>query len=332
MYMFDAAPDEMKKKRNQRKDGSVLIKMQKVAAMVEPTETVHSATGEILTQRHIDELETASPVPGEPHVVDASPRPRRTRATKGTDNEKTFGRTQRGGRVQKLPPTRKSRGRSTLHHTRPSTPRYAPTEDENMEFKLTVGYLGRIRKSSTLQVYQDLSSSNFGSDRSAEAQNPFFSQPMGSTTSTHGHLAYLPTAYASEMTIVDPYRPLRERLAAHDLSGSIHDKENVAPVLHTMLHGCSPQMTASTMLHHDASIDSAEQLLSSSSSMGGPAGGMFSYYNSLNDDGSLTPSSSYFPNPLMPINNSAGRRRLPKPWTPSRSVVEALDAPAPLFE
>lgn len=324
MHMFDAAPDDMKRKRNQRKDGSVLVRMEKTAAMVEPTETVHSATGEILTQRHIDELETASPVPGEPSVLDMTPKPRRTKAGRHSGSEKRFGRARRVRKVHKSPLARKSRGRSNLHDTQAPIPRYAPTEDENMEFKLTFGNIGNRRLTSPLHIYQDLSSSSFGGDGSAEVHNPFFSQPLATAVSSQGHLAYLPTAYAPEVPAADPYRALRERLAVSDLRGFLHDKENIAPSHQTMLHGYSSQVLNPSMLHHHTGVASAEQFLESTS-IGEASRSIFPHYDPF-----ITPSR--FPNPLMPILNSARRRKLPKPYTPPKSTDQALGAQAPFFE
>lgn len=60
MALFDAATSEMKRKRNQKKDSSVLRRMKHLAALVQPLEAVYSPTGELRKERHLDDLEDAS--------------------------------------------------------------------------------------------------------------------------------------------------------------------------------------------------------------------------------------------------------------------------------
>ena len=61
MDLFDAATQEMQQKRNQKKDASVLRRMEKLAGLVEATEVVYSRDGDnVLKARHIDDLEDAS--------------------------------------------------------------------------------------------------------------------------------------------------------------------------------------------------------------------------------------------------------------------------------
>ncbi len=61
MDLFDAATQEMQQKRNQKKDASVLRRMERLAGLVEPNEVVYSRDGDnILKTRHIDDLEDAS--------------------------------------------------------------------------------------------------------------------------------------------------------------------------------------------------------------------------------------------------------------------------------
>lgn len=57
MNLFDAAPEEMKRLRNQKKDGSVLKHMERQSKLVIPSEITYSPGGSILRQRHIDDLE-----------------------------------------------------------------------------------------------------------------------------------------------------------------------------------------------------------------------------------------------------------------------------------
>jgi hypothetical protein len=64
MDLFDSATPEMKRMRNQRKDGSVLEQMMIGSAAVEPTEWVFNADGELERTRYIfdDSASIESPV------------------------------------------------------------------------------------------------------------------------------------------------------------------------------------------------------------------------------------------------------------------------------
>lgn len=53
MSIFDSAPPDMRRKRNQRKDGSILAQMQLNSTLVEPTEFVFFADGDLKKQRRI---------------------------------------------------------------------------------------------------------------------------------------------------------------------------------------------------------------------------------------------------------------------------------------
>ncbi len=53
MDIFDSAPPEMKRRRNQKKDGSVLAQMQLNSTLVEPTELIFLADGEFKKERRI---------------------------------------------------------------------------------------------------------------------------------------------------------------------------------------------------------------------------------------------------------------------------------------
>lgn len=53
MNLFDSATPEMKRMRNQRKDGSVLEQMIATSNVVEPVEFVYHADGELRNTRDI---------------------------------------------------------------------------------------------------------------------------------------------------------------------------------------------------------------------------------------------------------------------------------------
>ncbi|KAI9827590.1 MAG: hypothetical protein M1826_006252 [Phylliscum demangeonii] len=61
MNIFDSAPPAMRRKRNQRKDGSVLAQMQLNSALVEPTELIFWADGDLKKERRIYSPPDCSP-------------------------------------------------------------------------------------------------------------------------------------------------------------------------------------------------------------------------------------------------------------------------------
>lgn len=78
MDIFDAATEQMRRKRNQKKDENVLKMMEKTSRCVEPTELVFSPTGMLRRQRVISgEVEDSSPLRGEWPIPKRIPRPKR---------------------------------------------------------------------------------------------------------------------------------------------------------------------------------------------------------------------------------------------------------------
>lgn len=78
MDIFDAATEQMRRKRNQKKDENVLKMMEKTSMCVEPTELVFSPTGILRRERVISgEVEDSSPLRGESPIPRRIPRPKR---------------------------------------------------------------------------------------------------------------------------------------------------------------------------------------------------------------------------------------------------------------
>ncbi|KAF9886056.1 hypothetical protein FE257_012112 [Aspergillus nanangensis] len=83
MDIFDSATEQMKRKRNQKKDESLLKKMERTSLCVEPTELVFSPTGALRKQRVISgNVEDSSPLKGETPI----PRRRAKRALAQADS------------------------------------------------------------------------------------------------------------------------------------------------------------------------------------------------------------------------------------------------------
>ena len=73
MDIFDAASPDARRKRNQKKDGSILEQMKANSAVVEPTELIFYSGGELKKRRYITGQVESSP------IEEASPKPRRQR-------------------------------------------------------------------------------------------------------------------------------------------------------------------------------------------------------------------------------------------------------------
>lgn len=80
MDIFDSATEQMRRKRNQKKDGSILKRMEKTSESIEPTEMVFSPTGILRKERFISgNVDDSSPLKGETPV----PKRRATRPKRG---------------------------------------------------------------------------------------------------------------------------------------------------------------------------------------------------------------------------------------------------------
>ncbi|OAL74742.1 hypothetical protein A7D00_0336 [Trichophyton violaceum] len=79
MDIFDSATEEMRRKRNQKKDGSIIKQMEETSESVEPTELVFSPNGTLRKQRVISGMvDDSSPLKGETPIPKTKvTRPRR---------------------------------------------------------------------------------------------------------------------------------------------------------------------------------------------------------------------------------------------------------------
>ncbi|KPI45847.1 uncharacterized protein AB675_524 [Cyphellophora attinorum] len=79
MALFDAASPEEARKRNQKKDASVVKRMERLSQLVEPAEVTYSAEWSPRKNRHIDDLDDASSlIEGEsPLMIKPKPKPKR---------------------------------------------------------------------------------------------------------------------------------------------------------------------------------------------------------------------------------------------------------------
>lgn len=164
MDLFDAATEDMRRRRNQKKDGSVLKKMERISKSVVPDEAIYSPGGTWLKTRVITgDFEDTSPLKGETPV----PKPTRKRRQPLAE---TDGNVPRASSLKGRTMGRRSRTRGPRDMPKkaspyiPSSPvagsyrpasRFAPTQDENMEFKLTVGNIKDRKKRGNFAIFND---------------------------------------------------------------------------------------------------------------------------------------------------------------------------------
>lgn len=165
MSIFDSASDEMKKKRNQKKDGSLLKQMEKTSEIVEPQEIIYSPQGSLAKIRTITGMvEDSSPLKGEsPIPKKRLPKAKRPALAPISGNMVHLPRRETkasltNGKISEPRaavwqgiPMYEQRSSSNASFHQNST--FIPTEDENREFKLTVGNLKP--RSSGIQVFKD---------------------------------------------------------------------------------------------------------------------------------------------------------------------------------
>ncbi|KAG5301172.1 hypothetical protein I7I48_01098 [Histoplasma ohiense] len=107
MDIFDSATEQMRKKRNQKKDVSILKQMEKTSENVEATELVFSPGGTLRRERPISgEVDDTSPLTGESPIPKRIPRPRRRPLASSSTNLFNL-------RGQRRKPTKADRRRHT---------------------------------------------------------------------------------------------------------------------------------------------------------------------------------------------------------------------------
>ncbi|OAX84518.1 hypothetical protein ACJ72_01109 [Emergomyces africanus] len=108
MDIFDSATEQMRKKRNQKKDISILKQMEKTSEKIEATEMVFSPRGTLRRERPIsgEEVDDGSPLPGETPIPKRIPQPRRRPLAQSSTNLFNL-------RGQRKKPTKADRRRHT---------------------------------------------------------------------------------------------------------------------------------------------------------------------------------------------------------------------------
>lgn len=169
MDLFDSATRQMRRKRNQKKDGAVLKMMEVTSSMVEPTELIFSSGGALLKERVISgNVEDDSPLKGE---TPPPPKPRASRARQSRSKRGPLTQIDsnvRRGRSNKRTKRASKRGRSSseeeeVQDRTASFPLHNPfggdrsdLEDDDDDLSLTVrAFANRPRAKLTIFADED---------------------------------------------------------------------------------------------------------------------------------------------------------------------------------
>lgn len=218
MDLFDSATEQMRKKRNQKKDGKTLKRMEKNSEDIEPTELVFSPGGTLRKQRLISGMvDDSSPLKGETPIPKRRlVRPKRVPLARADPN--TFNPTGHGGRIGKVESNGQARtleelSRETLPLIESPTmdrslryfdSRYSPIGDESSDFRLTFGGFDQKKQKRGFAVFSDDEPGLRASDRRHHRENPFGSFLNPNSLSQHhqpqasnGFVPSAPKGYSS---------------------------------------------------------------------------------------------------------------------------------------
>ncbi|KAH8815436.1 hypothetical protein F5884DRAFT_667381 [Xylogone sp. PMI_703] len=144
MNLFDSATEEMRRLRNQRKDGSFVERMMANSTEIEALECVYDAGGEFVDARDIFALPSTENSPK--RVL--TPKRLRPRRALG-DIDKNIPRTS-NAEPSKVDPEQPA---TNLPSGLSGARSYVPTSDEDEEFKMTVGEIMNNKRS--FNIFQD---------------------------------------------------------------------------------------------------------------------------------------------------------------------------------
>lgn len=136
MDIFDAATEQMRRKRNQRKDDSMLKMMEKTSLDTQPTEMVFSPTGILRKERFISgEVDDNSPLKGETPIPKTRPiRPRRAALSRADPNillQRRKGRKRAKNETHRHVDGASEPNEMEDQPNEPESPEYVPTSYQN---------------------------------------------------------------------------------------------------------------------------------------------------------------------------------------------------------
>ena len=190
MDLFDAASLEAKRRRNQKKDGSVLKRMEITSELIEPFEIIYSSGGTKIKERFIDgNVDSSSPLRGETPIPKTQPPKKRQPLASVSGNTSRNARTKDKTKTAKARTMAEVRSRSKpskLSRTVPpsssaedhleSTPQFTSAVHDDLVVRLPLDHTSRRESRPNFTVYRD---EDIQSNRMPRlgAQNPFNAVP-----------------------------------------------------------------------------------------------------------------------------------------------------------
>ncbi|KAK2755513.1 hypothetical protein FQN54_006453 [Arachnomyces sp. PD_36] len=238
MDIFDSATEQMRKKRNQKKDGKTLKRMEKNSEDIEPTELVFSPGGTLRKERLISGMvDDSSPLKGETPIPKRRlVRPKRAPLARTDPNR--FNPTARGGLLGKQ--SSNGQARSLEELSRQTLPliesptmdrslryfdsRYSPMGEENSDFKLTFGGFDQKKRRGGFSVFNDDEPQMRASNQRHHRENPFGSY-LNPNSLSQQHQPQTSNAFSSS---------LPKNYSSHQPSNfnpSFPGKENIEPMM-----------------------------------------------------------------------------------------------------
>ena len=247
MDLFDAATEAMRKKRNQRKDGSVVRRMERLSALVEPTEVVYSPGGNIRKARHIDDLEdTSSLIDGEsplPKPKQVQSRKRQPLAELDANAPRLVKRRTKGKSPKKRAEQPFGPGIPSLPYLPSSSTgdtfafgsRFPPSEDDYVDFKPTVNHGSSRKRSTNFTIFEDGSPGYGPVTPHDHRRNPFQAGPQAHMNTSRQQLPavsapWLRPQHQSALqhtALYTAHRPMSRGL--QNFCETANSRENVAP-------------------------------------------------------------------------------------------------------
>ncbi|MCJ1227522.1 hypothetical protein MMC12_004178 [Toensbergia leucococca] len=254
MSIFDSASPEAQRKRNQKKDGSILHQMQSNSTSVEPMELIFTPNGNLKKERKISGMVESSPIQEE------SPKPKRRRSklkqavlsTVSTNVPRKRSRTGKSAAQGRTPEAKafdlpkKAHAKlysSSIADTRSEHRVIVPQNDDEVEWNLMLGELGQ-KKKRDIVIYDDdtederQQSTQLLDDNQKKRCYPFLqqqsshqrTQSRGLTLLSQGLPALNPPSFpTSTLRAVAAHQFYPRSTASHE--SNRNNKENVEPVL-----------------------------------------------------------------------------------------------------
>ncbi|EXJ53776.1 uncharacterized protein A1O5_13025 [Cladophialophora psammophila CBS 110553] len=251
MDLFDAASQEMQQKRNQKKDASVLRRMEKLAALVEPTEVVYSPGGSnVLKARHIDDLEDGSSlVDGETPIpkVKQAPRSRKRKplAERDANAPRLVKRKAKANAPKRYADLPFAQGLPPLPYLPSSStgdsyglgPRYFPAEDDEDDVKPPIQAFAPRKRPPPFEIFADGSPGYHGNMTRGGTRNPLQSGSRGYGNGSFQQLPkvstpWLQPQYQSVLQYTDSYTSYRPVAQEYQAYYETHvENENIPPLV-----------------------------------------------------------------------------------------------------